>query len=55
MDNYIQYKHQLQCTAGLQESEQALRAVVPHQGTPTKKVRWRKLKSENVPDDCIFD
>jgi len=30
----IQYKHQLQYTALLQESAQALQAAVPDQGTP---------------------
>lgn len=35
----IQYKHQLQYTVLLQESAQALQAVVPDQETPITKTR----------------
>lgn len=42
----IQYKHQLQYTVLLQESAQALQAVVPDQETPiTKTMHILTLKS----------
>lgn len=38
----IRYKHQLQYTVLLQESAQALQAVVPDQETPIKKTMHRQ-------------